>query len=234
MIYRNLFDGRIDALRVESESLCKVNHPGTKGSLREALVNKLLSGLLHPDFNQKEGICIDRLGAQSKQSDIVIFDRSVVPPLYIQESSFIPLDSVSDIIEVKTNLNRSDIEDCYKKAECLYKMQTVGYFPRFHIFAFSSSIDKKERIADRVSMIGNKIGINPSYFHSIAVLDREFVQKIGDHRSGTSGVMTKDDWNNRNDIVAAFVSGIINHIYNLKGPVKISPGFFIFGNHDNI
>ena len=234
MIFREIFDGRIDGLRVSSKAVKTIIHPGTKGTIREAFVQNLLSGLLHPDFDQKEGICIDRLGGQSKQMDVIIFDRSVVPPLYVQESSFIPIDSVSDLIEVKSNLNKIDIEDCYRKAECVYSMKTAGYFPRFHVFAYSSGIDRSVRIADRVRTIGEEMGINPNYFHSVVVLDRELVQKIGDQESGTFGVMREGDWENRNDVVAAFVSGIINHIYDLKGPVKISPGYFIFGNHDNL
>ena len=232
MIYRKLFDSRIDELRSSFKASAAVDHGGVKGGVREVFVKKLLSGLLHPDFEVGSGICVDRMGNQSPQCDVVIYDRSVVPTLFMEEQPFIPIDSVADIIEVKSSLTNEEIADCIKKAAKLYELTTVGYFFRLHIFAFSSPVDSGVSLIKRIREIADTLGVSPNLFRQVACLDREYICKIGDESSGTQGIMNSASCEVPNDYVAAFVSGLINHIYDLKGPVKISPGYFIFGNHD--
>jgi len=233
MIYRKLFDTRIDELRTSFQNTHVIDHGGVKGALRELFVKKLLSGLLHSDFEVGSGICVDRMGGQSPQCDVVIYDRSIVPPLFLEGQPFIPIDSVSDIIEVKSSLTNEEITDCIQKAMKLYKLKSVGYFFRLHIFAFSSPVASGISLIHRIREIAEGLGVSPNYFRQVACLDREYICKIGDESSITQGIMNAQTCIVPNDYVAAFTAGIINNIYGIKGPVKISPGYFIFGNHDN-
>lgn len=232
MIYRKLFDSRIDGLRSSFHASRVVDHGGVKGNLRELFVTKLLSGLLHPDFEVGSGICVDRMGQQSPQCDLVIYDRSVVPPLFLEGQPFIPIDSVSDIIEVKSSLTNEEIAKCLMNAVKLYELKTAGYFFRLHIFAFESPVDSTVSLIHRMREIADGLGVSPNFFRQVACLDREYICKIGDERSTTQGIMNASSCDIPNDYVAAFVAGVINHVYDIKGPVKISPGYFIFGNHD--
>jgi len=170
---------------------------------------------------------------QSPECDVIIYDRSVVPPIFISEQPFIPIDSVTDIIEVKSKLTNDEIKDCINKADKLYRMKTAGYFFRYHLFAFDSDLAAGVPTIKRLAAIAKVMGKSDIFFRQTATLDRDYSCKIGEEDSITQAIMDKDTWENRNDIVAAFVAGIINNIYEKKGNIKVPPGYFIFGNYDS-
>ena len=74
----------IKGLIGEADALKKLNHKSLKGQLRELLATRLLAKLLTIQFGIGSGVIINQLGMQSPQTDIIIYDRRILPP-FIEE-----------------------------------------------------------------------------------------------------------------------------------------------------
>lgn len=81
-------------------------HQGVKGEGNETLLRDLLRRFIPQRYGIGTGIVIDRFGKQSKQIDIVIYDKFLYPSLLsLATVHFFPVDIVYATIEVKTTLN---------------------------------------------------------------------------------------------------------------------------------
>jgi hypothetical protein len=71
-----------DALAL-SEIKRAITHPGIKGRFRELLIDNLITPWLPPDVQSGTGMIIDAAGQarQFTQDDIILFDKSIVPPI---------------------------------------------------------------------------------------------------------------------------------------------------------
>lgn len=131
----------------------EVNHPGEKGTFRELFVAQLLHPLLPQQYGIGSGVVIDDWGRQSKQSDIIIYDRRLLPPILMAEGrGLFPIDSVLAIVEVKSKLAARDYIDIVEAAKFFYpydkehlhiatpgKLSKSGTkYPLYTIFAYTS------------------------------------------------------------------------------------------------
>lgn len=81
-------------------------HQGVKGEGNETLLRDLLRRFIPQRYGIGTGVIIDRFGKQSKQIDIVIYDKFLYPSLLsLATVHFFPVDIVYATIEVKTTLN---------------------------------------------------------------------------------------------------------------------------------
>ncbi|HYT42334.1 MAG TPA: DUF6602 domain-containing protein, partial [Methylomirabilota bacterium] len=80
-------------------------HQGLKGEGNEQVLRELLMKFIPKKYGVGTGVVIDRLGQQSKQCDIVIYDAFQYPSLLSLTSVHLfPVDIVYATIEVKTTL----------------------------------------------------------------------------------------------------------------------------------
>ena len=98
------------------DSIDEMKHNLTKGELKELFVHNILRFYLLDQFGIGSGIIINQAGLQSKQIDILIFDKKLLPP-FIKEQNIgvYPIESVLAVIEVKTNLTRQSLIDTEEK-----------------------------------------------------------------------------------------------------------------------
>lgn len=123
-------------------SLQSISHKPTKGQLRELLVNRILDRYLTSQFSVGSGIVVNQRGEQSNQTDVVIFDNRVLPPLISEKSLGVyPRECVVSTIEVKSNLNKKCIEDADEAAGILLNKI---YDPRSSIYEH----EDKDKAAD--------------------------------------------------------------------------------------
>ena len=95
----------ISGLVQKIDSLSKLDHNLTKGELRELFVSDILNLFLSEQFGIGSGIIINQSGLQSKQTDIIIYDKRLIPPFILRQSlGVFPVESVLAVIEVKSNL----------------------------------------------------------------------------------------------------------------------------------
>ena len=126
-MFRSLLDARIRDLLTFYEVSRDVSHPGEKGVLREAFLSRLLESVLPPHFGIGSGLIVDRSGRQSLQTDVIIYDRRLLPPLLEHRGHGIyPIDSVLRALEVKSNLNKAGLEQVKKQAWTLHPDNEIG------------------------------------------------------------------------------------------------------------
>ena len=144
------FEGLKKEISIISKNIGIGKHASTTGSNREDLIKNFLKDLLPKYFQYGSGIIIDNEGNKSKQQDIIIYSPFI--SIFSAKSSIYPLDSVSGVIEVKSNLNKSELKDTMKKIALLKKMK-YSIIPQKHhgswrddvqcnIFAYEGSSPK--------------------------------------------------------------------------------------------
>ena len=108
----------IKGLIGEADALKKLNHKSLKGQLRELLATRLLAKLLTIQFGIGSGVIINQLGMQSPQTDIIIYDRRILPP-FIEEQriGLYPAECVLATIEVKSQVTKAIIGKYAKSAQ---------------------------------------------------------------------------------------------------------------------
>jgi hypothetical protein len=91
--YENILRTRVKAAVEMARAVNKIPHAETRGKIREILFTELLRPLLPPNIGIGTGQVIDRLGNMSTQMDFILFDRSIAPPLMIDNTlGLYPLD----------------------------------------------------------------------------------------------------------------------------------------------
>lgn len=121
-LYRDLVEARAAGMVAAAASVSNVTHNGFKGTLREIVVRDLIVPVLPPAFIAGTGQIIDAWGGTSGQTDIVIVDRRVVPPVLLDQSNGIfPVEAVIATIEIKSKLNSTELIAGHKAAEAISK-----------------------------------------------------------------------------------------------------------------
>lgn len=106
-ILEEYYRGIYQQIRGEVNSINSLfHHQGVKGEGNETLLRDLLSRFIPQRYGVGTGVIIDRFGKQSKQIDIVIYDKFFYPSLLsLATVHFFPVDIAYATIEVKTTLN---------------------------------------------------------------------------------------------------------------------------------
>ncbi len=120
------------------ESLKDLDHRLTKGELRELFISTILRSFLTSQFDIGTGIIINQKGAQSNQTDIIIYDNRILPPfIREQQLGVYPAESVLAAIEVKSCLNKSAILNAETSSSTLKKVvydPNSSIYPEFNEF----------------------------------------------------------------------------------------------------
>ncbi len=140
----------VDAAIEKARLASSVQHHGFAGELREIFLSNLIIPLLPDGYRVGTGKIIDRSGALSQQTDIIIYSRSHFTPLMFDERlGIFPIDSVDYAIEVKSTITHSEIRDSFAKAQKLRSLN--GPKVNFVLFGFKS--DLTTPIADLERML---------------------------------------------------------------------------------
>jgi hypothetical protein len=114
-LYKDIVVERIKFALACAAKVSTLEHCGVKGSIREILIAELFRPLLPLDVGIATGILISFDDRQSAQQDIVIFDRSILPPVMFEGGvALIPIEAALATIEVKSCLSASELRDIYK------------------------------------------------------------------------------------------------------------------------
>lgn len=113
----------INGMLERIKTISALDHSLTKGELRELFVTGVVKKFLSNQFDIGSGIIINHRGDQSKQTDIVIYDKRILPP-FIKEQSLgvYPAESVVATLEVKSYLRKKDLESAELAANHLHNV----------------------------------------------------------------------------------------------------------------
>lgn len=104
-------------LRNEFEFIRESNpHSAEKGSEVEGILRTFLNQHMPKRFRAGSGFIIDNANGLSRQTDVIIYD-ALSSPLYraSEKTQIVPVDAVACVIEVKTNLNKTELKDAFEK-----------------------------------------------------------------------------------------------------------------------
>lgn len=140
-----IINTKINFMKSSFEVNKTVNHQGIKGSLNETLFLELIRDLVPQKYKLTKGIIQDKVGFQSNESDIVLYDNEILPALLFGlELSFVPCEAVEYTFEIKSSLNSNELDTTIKKFENLKKCK--GYMGRNVLFSFSSDLKDKPEL----------------------------------------------------------------------------------------
>ncbi|MCK4653455.1 MAG: hypothetical protein KAU01_03325 [Candidatus Cloacimonetes bacterium] len=117
----------ISCLLEKAASIKKMKHSLSKGQFRELFITDLLKHFLPHQFDIGSGIIVNQKGEQSHQTDLVIYDKSILPP-FISESisGVFPIESVIATIEVKSTCSKTEFMKVNEKADNLNNVIADG------------------------------------------------------------------------------------------------------------
>lgn len=129
-VYRDLILARVQTAVGAAKAVTNITHKGLKGQLREILIRDVFYPLLPSDVGVGTGEIISADNRQSRQQDVVIFDKRILPPILLQESTGIfPIESVLYAIEVKSKMTAHEIGTSHASATELmgFKYESGDY-----------------------------------------------------------------------------------------------------------
>lgn len=101
-------------------TLADVEHKLSKGEIREIFVSDLLRHFLPEHLGIGSGIVINQGSKQSNQTDIIIFDKRIFPPILGNQSiGLYPVEAVVGVMEVKSSCNISGLNKCQEDFKLL-------------------------------------------------------------------------------------------------------------------
>ena len=178
-----IINQKIDFLKHSYKTNKIVNHQGIKGSLNEILLEEIIKGVIPEKYKITKGIVQDFKGTQSNESDLIIYNPEILPSILFGNSlSFVPVEAIDYIFEIKSKINSSEINTTIQKFNNCRNLE--GFKGRSCQFGFDSDLKNKSEL-ERLSDYDKDFLYNPSiriftisnkgyYFFNI---DKQYVNK---------------------------------------------------------
>ena len=139
-LYRNLIFARIDGAVAMADGYAGIDHSLLKGELRETVIRELFRPLFPADIGVGTGVIVsaENNEQQSPQQDVVIYDKSILPPLLAEMGTgAFPLESVLITVEVKSKLTLDELKTTHASARCV---SSLTFQPGFY--------DERDKVID--------------------------------------------------------------------------------------
>jgi hypothetical protein len=138
--HRDLMLSHVHATIGAAKAVQSIGHKGLEGQLREIVIRELFRPLFPNDIGVGTGEIITASNRHSKQQDVVIYDKRILPPFLLEQSvGIFPIESVLYTIEVKSVLNADRLRASHGSAK---ELREFDYLP--------GEYDEQERpICDR-------------------------------------------------------------------------------------
>jgi len=125
-VIRKYYQGIMDQIQNEVDLInSNFHHNGLKGEGNEVKIRKIIKKFIPERYGVDTGVVIDRDGNQSKQCDIIIYDKFNHPQLLgLSSVKMFPVDLVYAVIEVKTTLDKTSST---KSIENIKSVKSLNY-----------------------------------------------------------------------------------------------------------
>lgn len=116
-VYHELVLIRAQAAVGAARAVTSLRHQGLKGTLREIVVRDLLRPFLPADIGVGTGEIITYDNRHSRQLDVVIYDKRILPPILLEGAvGLFPIESALCTVEVKSTLTASELQASHESA----------------------------------------------------------------------------------------------------------------------
>ena len=224
-IVRNHYITNVRTAVYKARNAGAITHAGLRGVVREIFVGDLLAPLLPPGFEIGSGQIIDHTGKSSAECDVVIYDRSILPPiLYDPKRGHFPVEACIYAIEVKSVLKSDELDDAITKARKLWSLKPLAegdFRPRPAVFAFSSDLKDKTELDRYLEKDPAPYGpptLNPACC-VMCVVGRSYHYWNGEQRRW-GGRSAEGEFVEIMAFLAGVVNSFIQHTAHRKGAVR--------------
>lgn len=142
---------KINSAKNKADTLAKqADHRGIEGAIREIALKECIEPFLTESFRVNSGKIIDSEGNQSRQVDLIIYRKKLIPPILISpELGFFPVESVKYAIEVKSKVTSSNLKDCIENFKSIQNLKSYPKsmehpLPVTVLFGFDSDINSSD------------------------------------------------------------------------------------------
>jgi hypothetical protein len=123
--YSALVESLVQFALSRSKAAAELMHSGLIGRAREIFARDLLTPFLSPNLGTCTGIVVDSHGGSSRQIDIIIYDKTLIPSLmFTGDEGIVPIESVLATIEVKSKLTRVELKKAVENARSVKTLRT--------------------------------------------------------------------------------------------------------------
>jgi hypothetical protein len=122
-----------------------LNHPGIKGNSAEDSFREFLKNYLPKNLDVSTGIIVDANNNSSKQLDVIISDSIKTPIFYEKNGSrVIPVECVYSVIEVKTTLNKKELNNAFENMKSVRMLKKSAFFEQTSPITYVHKLYGKE------------------------------------------------------------------------------------------
>jgi hypothetical protein len=212
----------------------QIKHMGERGSEREEGLKSFLEAYLPSRYTVSNGEIVDDSEQTSRQCDLVIYDRTNCPLMLAGKTYRVfPAEPVFAVVEVKSVLTNSELEDAVEKIRSAKRLIRHNGLIAGVIFAYKSG-RKKDPIGEIASRLQElHAGMGPRlYVDLVCVLDAGVIQLVDN--AGLPKIPA--DWSNRQMVVWHELSVpvllwfYIHLLDLLDGQVTSSPNYKQYAN----
>lgn len=213
-------------------------HTGEFGMYRELMLQDFLRPITPNYLSFGTGYVISRDGGISGQTDIIIYDSTITPFLEpITGIRFFPVESVAGVIEVKSNLDSSQLEDALKNLLLIKEMRSKVSDTIYYRNSLSPlMLTNPENNQDSINAEIRKIPFLPSHnpydqIYTLIVCNK-FTIKIGKAFDVQNSLYARQNVDNhmKNNLVLSIQEGLLGYRNQTKGTaidMPIMPNFAI-------
>jgi hypothetical protein len=160
-LFNTHFHLRVSTALAAAEHVGALGHRGLAGQLRELVVRELLRPIAPHCIGFGTGKIVDHVGGESRQIDLIIYDKRMMPPLLFaldEPLGLYPIEACLYAIEVKTKATARDVRHAMDVGESVGALTYVpehclGDDPLSHVttllFSFDSTLKTPEREHER-------------------------------------------------------------------------------------
>lgn len=217
-ILKNIFDNL--ELSLKNEMGIRIQHNLEDGKYREYLVKRILSKIVPSKYEITNGFVIDSDNNKSDEMDIIIYDKSYVPPFFDETYTVVPIEAVIAVIQVKTTLTYDQLASSIENLNSIDKLNAkIGG----KIISANGGLimEEKRYVAPYKIIVSYKSDIAKNYDFSkemdnkhldmIYIVDGDYDLYIK-HRKEPDGVVNL----NKNDLDTIKIDGTIEKVNNSK------------------
>jgi hypothetical protein len=228
--YQTLLRSRVKGAVASARAATGITHQGLKGEVLEILISDLFVPLLPTDVGIGTGQIVEcKRGILSNQTDIILYDKSILPPLlFDRRQGIFPIEAVLYAIEVKTTLTKAELEKSHVHAKTLNNCRYIiaedkqgsACIERVRSVVFALNTDLRAQDRSEIHRYRDIYGDDHPYIRAICVVDRGYWYDDG------------GKWLNFRTVgefgeVLAFIGGVTN----TYGSIARSRGTPMLGNY---
>jgi hypothetical protein len=121
--------------------VASVDHAVLKGRFREFLASQVFAGLLPSYLSIGKGLIVDRTGQQSGETDLIIYDKNDMAPIfYGGVEGIFPVECCRYVFEVKSLLTREEVRKTINNFRRIRSLMTLNTLPILTLIGYQTDL----------------------------------------------------------------------------------------------